>query len=259
MTNCKKHTLTIIALLILVINIVAAFCEEIFLKKETVELLLSLGKTRWDYYDALWPDETVIKSQQIPLSKVPKGTVKRAVEWIKLIIKSDWLPNGFENNLIAVKDLVKEETKAGDELAEPFKLQGDYLITKYDINGQKIQLQENDSSVSILIFFPKSISIEKNPQEFIRNCLEKYTNFPKEKANKLSYDLKKDKNIYFGDVDCEWVDYSEAIMAGETVKSNMWWQSFTIFTDGSFIFISAGENDGLPVRLNSSPGYPSRF
>jgi hypothetical protein len=92
-----------------------------------------------------------------------------------------------------------------------------------------------------------------------------FINFPSEKKDRLSYHLQKEGNLYYGKVlydewnNKTWEDKKERLLKGETVISDMWWQHFTVCTDGKFFFISIPEIEGKPINPQAKPGLRDRF
>lgn len=228
------------------------------LSGEVTRLIDNLGDKEHVYLDALWPSSTLIENKKIPISKVSPEVIEKSVYWIKTAIKKEWLPEDLQNRLITLKDFKKWEKRDKQGIVFSQGV-GDYIIAEYETRNYKINIQENGRSLSLLIALPDTTDISQDPEGIIKKWIETFTNFPLQKSNRLTYQLQKADDVYYGKVLCDWEDKTADLLSGKTVISNMWWQHFNVCTDGTFFFISLPETDGTPVSLGSKSGLPDRF
>jgi hypothetical protein len=210
------------------------------------------------FADALWPDEPAIRSSKIELSRVPKGIVARSIAWMRTVLRQEWLPEKIEDSLMAIKDLRKWEKRDAKGIVFSEHV-GDYIMARYTLENHEFYVQENGSSLSLLVKLPHSADVTSSPQVFIRGHIEQFINFPSGKIDRLEYHLKSHGGLFYGEVTCERKDIVQELLSGKQAKSNMWWQDLRIATDGSFFFVAVPETQGEQISMKAKPGLPDRF
>lgn len=169
--------------------------------------------------------------------------------WYKMTLKPEWIPENISDILTAEKDVRKFQSTQNDMVI--CRLEGDYIVAKYEIKGHKIIIQESGVSISIRI--EKAASEQnKTPENLIEKNLMTYLNIP---ANtKFFYNLNPGKKIVFGTA----IDEKISVHKNEW---DWWWQHFSvcIAKNDSLFFVYIYERKGYTERMQARPGYPDRF
>ena len=130
---------------------------------------------------------------------------------------------------------------------------------RYNVDGYKIQVQENGSATRILIEDPNSISSDQSIEDYVVHIIYKFLNYPVEHKNSFKFYIKNfehsKKKIYFGTVNCAF-DWKNR----EARSKRIWWNNTSFWTDGKRVYFSLVNFDGKPrKRTQAKPGIPRRF
>jgi hypothetical protein len=210
------------------------------LKTQSKDKILSLADENPVLMDALMPEEKI--GTQISLSSIPIPAINSAVNWIRKVVRSQWLPTEIEKKLVALKDAKQWEKK--DKHGIVFsERKGDFFILEYELGGNNFHIQESGVSVSVRIDFA-SQDLTADPRSFISRSLNEFLNLP----SGVSLDISVTNVPPL---------YKATVVDG--VSPLEWWKSVEACTDGNFFFVAIREIDPANNRLQARPGLPDRF
>jgi hypothetical protein len=200
---------------------------------------------------ALLPDHPV--GTPVPLNVVPKEVQDYALRWVKKILQPVWLPADIDQHMSALKDAKIWEGR--DAQGRVFsKLEGDYLLFDYEINGFGFHIQESGESVAVRIDFPDEADLKKQPIAQAEIWLQKF--FTITDAAIADQKLKVEDRVGL------WQIVSQKKPSGKVVDGYLrdinWWEPINLLSDGRSLFAYFGE--GEPGRaIQARLGPPNRF
>jgi hypothetical protein len=197
------------------------------------------------YLSVLPPDESVIKNHL--LAEPPAAVLEKAKQWMKRVIKDEWLPEDLADRLFAIKDWTRIERSAMGGTVRWSEV-GDYVCASYALDDHQLMIQEDGVAVSLRVDLPKAKDAAVDVEAFITECIVRFLNVPAGYASQVHYDLKEDDGVYHG----------TALVEDENAE-HWWWRRMRVLTDGQVFFVSALELDGTQPRPRAKIGFPDRF
>ncbi len=209
------------------------------------EIESKLPELDFEYRIAIWPNAEEME-EKLSLNSIPSNVIEESGKWIREILKSEWIPEDLEDHFIAFRR----------ELPFIPPKKREYLIIRYEMKGQRIQIFEDGGYISILID-PKA---EKDSQtsiaEYVIKNVKEYLNLPEERIASIKSDLKTveidgNRTLHFGKVYFE--DRNKD-------SKRTWWHWIYVWSNGRLIYFFTVECDGQPIEMTQpQPGIPPRF
>lgn len=197
------------------------------------------------YLCVLPPDESVIENQV--LEEPPAAVLEKAEQWMKRVIKNEWLPKDLAERLIAIKDWTRIERSALDGAVRWSEV-GDYLCVTYTVRDHSFMMQEDGRRLSLRVDLPKARDADFDVETFITECIVQFLTVPDGYGSRVRYDLKETDGVYHG-----------AAFVEDTGAEHWWWHKMRVLTDGQIFFVSLVELDGTEPRPQAKLGSPDRF
>ena len=221
------------------------------LKTKSVEKMVELAEVDDRMGEALVPEKT--PHTVLPLSSLPDPMKKRAVMWIKRLVKREWLPPGFETQMVAMKDVVlREHSWSGKDEHPEWK--EDYFSLDYEISGYRFHVLEGSRAVSVRIDLEGETALADDPRPQIQPWLEKFLSMP-DPAQVLSR-LRVAKAVPILKLSRD--EFPLYLPDGTPVQITAWdWTR--IYSDGKFIFISIPKVESGPYSPSPTIGAIPRF
>jgi hypothetical protein len=193
------------------------------------------------FADSWWP--TDLDARRINSARIPPRVFVRASNWLRTMIKPEWLPEDPNAWMIGIQ---KEH---------PVK--ADYLILRYQIEGIRVQIQETGAAACVLIDTGTSTDIRADA--FLTSMVRKFLRYPEDKLGALEFFLKsfehEGKKIDHGTMDCDFDRYDT-----EAYFRRIWYNHTCVWTDRRRAFFSLVERDGQPPkRKQARAGIARRF
>jgi len=264
----KFFRLLLLIVLIIVVGSETSFAVHKFdkisddVKIVPEDLLPRLGQKGLEFTDSNWPKD--IGRRKVDLAKVPDEVLQTAIDWMRIMIRDEWVPDDLKNQIIGIRKpkpgyFIVKDSNEENKIHMQEKGTVDYLIVRYKVDGHKIQVQENGIGMSILIDPNDSIYENQEIGNFMTDVIYRFLNYPKDKRGTLKFYLKsftyENKKIYFGTVDCDFDRNDDEAWLRRT-----WWNHSYVWTDGQKVYINLVEMDGKPCKATyAKPGYPIRF
>jgi hypothetical protein len=220
---------------------------------EVREVVHAIGAQSFVYLDALPPP-----GEGAPVrGLVSDYSLTDAMRWIRIIVREEHLPDQLKERLVAHKDV--EKLVRRDQQGRAFSRDiRDILLLR---NGP-ILLQENGSSVSLLVPLPEPVELDaENLLNVVKSQLIEYLDYPADKLDQLRLVAEQQGPVHFGHVTTREVDpkLPDVMLDPQNPFCPHWREQVNFLTDGKTIFLDIGKHDGSPVMMRPSPGLPNRF
>jgi hypothetical protein len=207
------------------------------------DLNTKLATKAVEFSDSMWPKN--LDSNKVDRSEIPDVALGKSNFWIKTIVKQEWLPTEPNDWLIGVRKRAP--------------IEADYMVMRYKIGDDVIQIQENGVALLVLIEKKDQVAESQTIQSFMANAIKQYLNYPPDKIGLLKFYLKEfehvGKNIFYGTVDCDF-----DINSKEAWENRTWWNHTYTWTDGKRIYFSVLEIDNESEEAKQAkPGIKPRF
>jgi hypothetical protein len=194
-----------------------------------------------EFANTRWPAN--LAATRVKRDDIPEGVFSKTTKWLRTMIKPEWLPDDPAAWMTGVR---KEK---------PHK--GDYLVLRYKVATQTIQIQEDGAALCILI--DTGSFADMQPQAFLTSIVRKFLRYPDDKLASLQFYLDSFKyerrKICCGTMDCDFDRYDT-----EAYLRRTWYNHTYVWTDGRRAYFGLVEMDGEPSkRKRARPGLPKRF
>ncbi len=218
------------------------------------ELQAFLTEKGLEYKDSAWPKD--LDRIQLDKSRVPDQVVARTTQWLRTMIKSEYLPSDPNDWLIPVRkaksgyyETRRDPNGTTRTTYVPTEGTDDYLVMRYSVGANRLQVQEDGSAVHLLIDVNEPRLFSSNVEQFITNVLYEFLNYPVEHKGALKFNLKKSTHagvsIWSGTVDCDFDFEDNTAWAKRT-----WWSHTYLWTDAKRVYFGLVRASGKP----QSPG-----
>ena len=218
-------------------------CDDIQLVSDGLQAALKLRGL--EYADAAWPRN--LATDKVAIEEIPKKVLSETNKWIRIMIKNEYIPKEPNEWLVGIRKPLKEDYIA------------DYLVMRYCVGSNSVQIQENGVAVCLLIDVNDPNLWRTRAEDFLVATVNKFLNFPADKLDKLTFRLDSfaydGQTVFYGTMDCDF-DFESR----ESWEKRVWWNHTYVWTDGKRAYFGLVERDGKPVERNQAkPGPVRRF
>jgi hypothetical protein len=203
--------------------------------------------------EALVPDDK--NGTPVPLSSLDQGMMNVSFEWIRRVIKPEWLPAGFESNVIALKQTaLRENTILANGLSTG-TWPTDYFLLQYSMKGYQLHVLESGLGVCLRVDLPVAgaNSIHDLKSEIVHQ-LAQFLSIPPSASIWKELEFSERGSLTYVARIGEFPPQPR----GEFETRN-WWEGLQVYTDGTFFFVSVPEIRPGPNHVRAQAGPPNRF
>lgn len=195
--------------------------------------------------------------QQILISEIPARVLNEGEEWIKRLVRSEWLPTDMRKEMQARKDVLIQEWHQPGNSGDHFQEVGDFLILDYEIKDHRILLLESGKTLTARIQLPKETDITRVAAKDILKLVSTFFTLPETAIYPDDIKIEGDDQVR----SFRWItgptqeEVSKRFITGESLN---WWFSLQLHFDGQTLLISIPEIDN-PPRLSPRITLQDRF
>ncbi len=223
-----------------------------------------LTEKRGEFKDSAWPRD--LDKIRVDKSRVPDRVTTKASQWLRTMIKGEYLPDDPNTWFIPIQKpkpgFYKVDTDPNGAVRRTHMPEAgfdDYLIMRYSVDGNAFQIQENGATVRLLIDVNDPGLLKREVKQFITGALYEFLNYPAEYRDSLRFDPLESftysgRTIWFGVLDCNF-----DIQDREAHAKRTWWNHTFLWTDGKRLYLSLVEMDGRPQEPRAAMGLRPRF
>jgi hypothetical protein len=182
---------------------------------------------------------------QVADSRVPTDVKAGAEEWVRKVVRKQWLPDSLQ-------ELMKGITWTVD-VVPPHKV--DYLVMEYGKEEAMFRIVEGAGGVTIL-WQDAQVDPGEDPGEAVKQLAKRVLMLPDNRADELEVVSLKD----IGSRDEPVFKGYLAIPRTQKGAWPIWYNRMTFWVAKGYLYVSVPENTGKPPEhLQARPGSPRRF
>lgn len=179
-----------------------------------------------------------------------------SLEWIRRVVRPEFLPGGFETKIQAAKGVKFVDRKPNPDGTTTIGFALDIFYVDIPLPEETVHIQETGHGVAIRINFSKEEAIDKDPELKLHGWLLKYFNIPHDAF--LARDIKIDRKAEVVHAHYKNAASKQPENDGDT-DTRQWWHRIDIWSDGSFVYASFAENMPGIFHPVAKFGPPARF
>lgn len=211
---------------------------------------------------AIPPLETFIVEdnlgQEIPVSSVPEKIQIEAEQWMRQLMRPEWLPQDIRSSMKARKDVVVQEGPAPEGGKTVSRDVGDFMVLDYEIHGHQILLLESGKALTARIKLPEETDVTKVTARDMLKITSAFFTVPETAIHPKDIKIEGDDLLR----SFSWVngptpeETTKRYYMGEHID---WWVvRLRLYFDGQTLLISMPEIP-YPPRFNTHLMLPDRF
>lgn len=201
---------------------------------------------------ALLPEEK--KGVPVDIAAVPEKVRQHAIYWIRKTMAAEWLPEGIESRLSALKDARAFETK---DLYGGKELEADYVLLEYEFGGFAFHLQDSGEGLTVRIDLSNEIDLRGNPTQQLRDLLLKFFRIPASETAIQDLKIARRSSMYL--LSSKKRPTWKADDASNTIVEAYWWEPLRAISDGRTLIVSFTEVEPGGRARKSRLNFPDRF
>ncbi len=198
--------------------------------------------------NALVPEKELRTAGAEARAKVPDSVRLNTLSWIRMILRDEWVPEDIGVGFIGLKDIKQVQIQVPGGIVSS----ADLVISEYHRRGFGFHLIEDGVTLSVRVDLPEGTRIA-NERASLRTFIAQFFKVQDRDLDQCSWEIHSRPYIFYG-----WIKAKAPKPGKHGLLRSQWWEQFTFGSDGTFLFINAGEIDE-----NSYPGAraccPNRF